>query len=384
MDGTVFFISELRAPDDPRATSTHIMTYAVLRGLRENGLRTVLFAICEDGQAAEGLSVTPSLADITVTLPSRFGGIKTGDAYTRLFRMLLSPLYRGFYAKKVKKAVPGGDAPSLVLAHCPSIEGAYYGDELHRLFPGAPYYQFWSDPIAMSGLVPEKVGLRRLPFRLAESKALGRADRIIYGTRPLCSCQKKLYPRLARKMFFSDVPCGGTDSGSGKDPTRIVYAGNYYSAFRDIRPLISAVSGSETFTLDVFGNGDVPDPGVPNVVFHGRVSPGELDRLTEAHGLSVCVLNSNCVQIPGKVFYEAGSGRKILVIKDGRNPYSDVICDYLSEYGRFSFCENDEKSISAALSSPVAERSPVSPDPARFGEAAVAKTITDGGLSCDE
>ncbi|MBR5767085.1 MAG: hypothetical protein IKX86_00215 [Clostridia bacterium] len=381
MDGTVFFISELRAPDDPRATSTHIMTYTVLRGIRENGLRTVLFAICEDPGEAERLSrLSPGLTDVTTVLPSRFGGIKKGDALTRLIRMLSTGLRAGFY-KKID--VPRFEKPSIILTHCPSVEAAYYGDELHRLFPGVPYYQFWSDPLAMSGLTPETVGPKRLPFRLAEGRALKHADRIIYGTAPLCACQKKLYPRLASKMFYSDVPCSAEETDGEKDPRRAVYAGNYYTAFRDIRPLVSAAANDSRFTLDIFGEGDVPDPGVPNVVFHGRVPPGELSELTKTHGISVCVLNSGCVQIPGKVFYEAGSGRRVLVVRDGRNPYSGMICDYLTKYGAFAFCDNDEKSLSDALSALASEGTAVLPDVSRFGPRAVSRIIIDGGLGDD-
>ncbi len=380
MPGTVFFVSEIRPPADPRATSTHIMTYSLLRGLAENGCRVVFFAVCEDektygdaGRAFDGK------VSSTVPLRSRFGGIRKGDALTRLIRMLSTGLRAGFY-KKID--VPRLEKPSLILTHCPSVEAAYYGDELHMLFPGVPYYQFWSDPLAMSGTVPGKLGVKRVPFRIAEARAIKRADRIIYGTEPLCSAEKKVFPKHARKMFYCDVPCVETqDTDAVPDRRRAVYAGNYYLAFRDIGPLCRAAASLPELTLDVYGDGDPVDISADNVRFHGRIPPEELSIETAGAGVSVCVLNSKSVQIPGKLFYEAGSRRGVLVITEPDNPYSTEISEYLKKYRRFVFCENRETEISAALNALCAEEPAAWEAAGEFTPRAVAGTVMRGGLS---
>ena len=61
----------------------------------------------------------------------------------------------------------------------------------------------------------------------------------------------------------------------------------------------------------------------------------------------VCLLNKDCIQIPGKIFYNTNSNKPILIILDG--PYKEEMQEYLEDFQRFEFCENNEESIRKAV-----------------------------------
>ncbi|MBP3210009.1 MAG: hypothetical protein J6M64_08920 [Oscillospiraceae bacterium] len=345
---TIFFISVTR-PLDTNATSTYIMTNSLLQGIKENVKKLVFFAICEHKEEMRAVKEYYStVADIVIPLPSAFGfDLNNCEHISKLFCYSYSI---SFYKYNIKQAIQNLTlVPDLLITHSPSYESIFYANALRETVGSILCYQFWSDPTALSGILPEQLSIKRFPFKWIEHKAIKQCDKIIYGTKTLMEFQRNLYSDLADKMRYIDIPYVEKTSQDNTTPIKksLLYAGNYYSNLRNLQPLIDAVSQMAEYTLDVYGSGDCQDPGVKHITFYGRISPDELSALEGRYECVVCLLNHSCIQIPGKIFYDTIKPAKILVISDG--PYSDQILAYLSSYERFVFCKNDKEEIMKAI-----------------------------------
>lgn len=339
----VFFVSVIR-PLNKNVTSTYIMTSTLLKGIKENNKKVIFFAICEhDDELNLVKEYFSDYVDLVVPLHSSFG--YDLSKYNMLKKLIFRSLFIGFYRKEIKKHLCNMQfKPELIISHSPSFESICYSQILKKHFTDVIYLQYWSDPMALSGITPDKIDYKRIPFKIIESMALTKADKIIYGTKTLMFFQKKLYPKIAHKMAYIDIPyVEKTANKQEVVPHSILYAGNYYKNIRNIEPLVDAIESMDGYTLDLYGEGELEKIDLEHTVVHGRISAEELNKLEGKYEYLVCILNHSCIQIPGKIFYDMARNVKILVIADGK--YKDLICKYLSEYDRYIVCENDSKAI---------------------------------------
>lgn len=131
-------------------------------------------------------------------------------------------------------------------------EAIFICRELLRRNRALKYIQYWSDPIALSGIMPEQFGFKRKPFYLLEKYAFGLADEIVFGTETLLEMNAVLYPKYKFKMRFVDIAyLHGENSAISRKNNMFIYAGNYYGAIRNIKPLYEAFaeSGNEFFLV---------------------------------------------------------------------------------------------------------------------------------------
>ena len=377
LEKAVFFVSAIR-PLDAGASSTDLMTSNLLAGLRECGKRIVFFAISEIAEESEHIrEYYAPYCDQVILLPSAFGYGK--GKYTWLCCMIRHSLSVTFYRRALEQgSEPVRFYPEQILSHSPSAESTFYSRVLLERYPETPYTQYWSDPVALSGITPEAINLKRLPHRLLEHWMLSRADRIVYGTKTLMQIQQDLYRDLASRMRDVDIAYAEKSyPAAAQKKNSLLYAGMFDPKYRNIAPLVEAVSGMPEYTLDVYGDGNCPTRGAANVTFHGRVPPDELAAIEGSYETKICLLNHSCVQIPGKIFYDLMSPSRILVIADGK--YSGAIQEYLSTYRRFAFCDNEPASIAAAIRR--AQDQIISSDylQAHFSPRAVAESLLAGG-----
>ena len=365
---------------DSHTTSTHIMTSSLLKGIKNNGHRLFFFAICE--YLEEMQSIKESFADLcdeVIPIPSGFG--HDLGKYKQLGLMLYYNISMRFYRAAIKEALQTIDAkPDLIITHSPSFEAVCYGRVLKGVFKHAVWYQYWSDPVALSGITPEHLNFKRFPFKWAEHQAFTYADQIIFGTKTLMQFQRDLYPELAEKMRYIDIPYVEKTGVSDELPMKksLLYAGNYYSNLRNLCPLVDAVAQMPDYTLYIYGNGDCPNPGLSNIRFHGRVSPEELKEIENCVSCTVCVLNHSCIQIPGKIFYDTIKPTKTLVIIDG--PYSERISEYLKSYNRFIFCNNNVDDIKQAIQEMDCFQTDLERMRACFSPEKIADDLLSGGI----
>lgn len=339
----IYFISVIR-PLYKNVTSTYIMTSSLLKGLKENNAYVVFFAICEHKEEMQEVKeYFSNYADTVIPLPSAFG--YNLSKYSQLSKLIFRSAFIGFYDKAIKKyMVEFIIEPDLIISHSPSFESICYSRILKKKYKDVEYYQYWSDPMALSGITPDKIDFKRSPFRFVESNAIKYADKIVYGTKTLMSFQKKLYHKHSQKMFYIDIPyVEKEDSSQEILSCSILYAGNYHKNIRNIEPLIEAVESMEGYRLDIYGDGEIKDRPLHNTHVHGRISSEELSGIEGKYEYLVCVLNHSCIQIPGKIFYDMARKVKIIVLADGK--YKEELCSYLRQYDRFVVCNNTSSEI---------------------------------------
>lgn len=374
----VFFVSTIR-PFNKNMSSTDIMTSSLLKGISDNGCKVVFFAICEYGEEADSIrNYYSKYANSVVLLPSKFGN--KISKFKMLLKLLHISFFSGFYKKRVLNSIKKTRfAPDYIISHSPSIESIYYSRAIKLKYPASTFIQFWSDPIALSGINPNQYSFKRFFHKLIESRALRSADKIVYGTRTLKMFQEQLFPTLSKKMKYIDIPYVEKNAiDESATPKTILYAGNYFKEYRNLNPLVDAIESMDGYTLDIYGCGELDARGLKNTFLHSRVSSEELTKLEGKYEYLVCVLNHNCIQIPGKIFYDMSRKVKILVIADG--DFKDELCSYLLCYNRFIICNNNSLDIKAHIQEWSNKKVDLSFAIKTFSPKKMALCLIDGGL----
>lgn len=344
----VVFISSVRPPSEV-CSSTDIMTNNIIEGLAKNDVELTLVLLYDDKKEIINLrKYYMNFTSKVLFLPRFF---RDGQSkYTFLFGSLSVLVFRKKYEYCAHDILHKLTNVDLIIANKVTIDEIIYGDYFSKKIIGASYYQYWSDPMAVAGILPDelKKSFIRQLFKFIERGAIKKADRIIYGTKVLLDVQKDIYPTVASKMYYIDISYSKKSliNKGNSIGFKMLYAGNYYSNIRNIQPLLKAVSKMNMVTLDIYGNGDASIP-TQNVNYCGRISVDQLDSVREEYDCEICILNHSCLQIPGKIFYNMYINIPIIVICDG--PYIDQITDYLSQYNRFELCYNNENSITSML-----------------------------------
>ncbi len=346
----ILFVSEIY-PSDIGFNSTHIMTKTLLSGLMETCHDIGFLGIFNHSVGKERMlryceTLCPKAFAIESVLKGKCSSLK----------MLLDVKKCISYYAKAKhiECIPEEYLTSevILISQSPTVESACICNYIKKHNPKAKVIQIWSDPVALSGITPERFSFKRRPFYMIEKKMLSYADKIIYVTKPLMSAQKKLYKRYADKMYYIDAPFKDEadmhDQSERKPENVFLYAGGFHSSIRNIKPLFDAVEEMKgEIELDVYGAGDVAPETGKYVHMKGVVPIDEMQSIELLYKNSITVLNFGCVQIPGKIFYSMNLPQNILVVCDGE--YSEEIKKYLEEYRRFEMCQNNKQSIKSAL-----------------------------------
>ena len=83
------------------------------------------------------------------------------------------------------------------------------------------------------------------------------------------------------------------------------------------------------------------------VKIKGRLSQKDVSRMEDEASILISICNKRGTQIPGKVFYQAGYQKPMIIILDGE--FKEKMRVYFNSFGRYILCENNEKSISGAI-----------------------------------
>lgn len=345
MKKRIVFISRVRNPDND-ATSTDIMTRNLIYGLREHCEELIFIAIVDE------LSIKENISDYYGKLVDKIIFIKR---FTKLDKgrigSHLSMMYTCFF-KNIKKQRERLDLilnkDTILITHSPAIDSAKLGTELKKYNPDVKYIQYWSDPMALSLIVPSQFNYKRWDLFLIEKYLHRRADKIVYGTESLYKAQKELYKKSNHKMYKCNVSYKPEklkiDIGdkNAKELT-FGYLGNFYSNIRNIKPLYDAFSSMDNIKLIICGMGDISLRQSKNINIYSRLPQSEIVKMEEQEDVIICILNCVGMQIPGKIFYQTNSDKIILVILDG--PQKELIRKELECFNRFVFCENNKEEI---------------------------------------
>lgn len=373
----VTFVSNVRNPYE-YASSTDVMTRNLLLGLRDAGARVHFVAIADSDEVREEVARWYSVAvDKLTIIVSRLRIPREADKFHRLRRML----YGALFPRKVWRTLGDIELPlgAIIISHSPSIESVMVAEALRVGRPDTEYVQYWSDPIALSGINPEEFGFRRYPFWLVEWLVLRRAPMIVYGTRTLMRFQARMFPKVARRMASIDVCYSpGEVESPRREGADIVfgYIGGADARYRNILPLYDYFCDNGKARLRICGAiSPLPvRPPTPNVELMGRVPQAEVAGVEADVDVFVCLLNHNCIQVPGKIFYQAGTRKHVIVVLDGT--HSRELAAYLESFDRFILCENNQQSIGVAVERIMTGQvAPRQVAPARLAPRAVAESL---------
>lgn len=346
---TVVFVSEARDPYQ-FGSSTQIMTYNLLYGLKAISSKVIFIAIIDNGNNIEAVREYYKLVvDEFIPIYSKINlEAYSRNKYKRLFKLIKSSFTSFLYKKFAKSITIKNDY--VLLSHSPSVETILLCKEIRAYHKPLKYIQYWSDPITISGIYPSDLNLKRLPYYLLEQYLLSLGDEIVYGTKLLYDGQHKLFKQYKHKMRYVHVSYSPTTKNEKSEftkPYTYGYTGNYTKEIRNILPLYNAFHSFLDANLFICGTGNVKLESTNNITVHNRYPQGEISAIEATLDIFICICNYSCLQIPGKVFYQANSNKVILVILDGK--YKRRIKSYLEEFQRFEFCYNNVESIVKAL-----------------------------------
>jgi len=345
----ILFISEIRDPYTS-GYSTQIMTKNIMKGLRENCDIFHAVLIAEIGCDLNNiLQYYGQITDKITAIHSDMNLVKyERKKYTQLAITIKAVLNSHHYMKLAEKLAV--DDSTILISHSPSIESILICNELKKKNKSLKYIQYWSDPIAISGIYPEKFSFKRYPSYIIEKSLLAKADKVVYGTKTLMDSQKKVFNNYAHKMDYIDVSYSSDNIISeNKKKERLIfgYSGDYMQEIRNILPLYNAFTNNQKADLWIYGNGTPELSNTDHIIIHQRCPQSEIPKIEAEIDVLICLLNHSCIQIPGKVFYQTNTNKIILVILDGK--YAEDIRAYLESFNRFEFCYNNEKSINTAV-----------------------------------
>lgn len=345
----IIFVSEIKDPYTD-GSSTQIMTRNILVGLKENGYHIHFIATIDSNcneERMRGYYLT--IVDEITVIHSKMDLTLHRNKYVQLARIIIAFATSFRYRKLIRSL--SIEPNTLLLSHSPSVEAIFICKQLRKIFKFYKYIQYWSDPITIAGIYPEEVGIKRYPSYLLEKIYSGIAEEIVYGTEVLCYFQQALLTKYRSSMRYIDVSyCAANvpESCYAHAKPLFGYSGSFYRRIRNILPLYNAFKTIECADLMICGDGDVVlESTNTTTVLNKRIAQNDIGKFEEQFNVFVCLLNSNCIQIPGKIFYQSNLKKIILVILDGK--YGDRIRDYLEQFNRFEFCYNNEESIKEAV-----------------------------------
>lgn len=347
----IIFVSEIQDPI-VRGFSTQILTQNLLEGFQENQYEVHFIAICDSNCNMDNvIRYYGGMVSKICVVRSRMNLTIYTNKYIQLLRILRSLLHTATY----KKLLPDMDIDinTVLISHTPSLEAAFICKEIKKQYKKIRYIQYWSDPYALSGKLPDNFGIKRIPHYLIEKIILKLADRIVYCSKTLLEGQKKIFKSECNKMDYVLMSYSNEKYPMNKripNNKRYLfgYAGTYHPLIRNIVPLYNAFQINDCADLCIIGKGLVKLENKSNITILDQIPQNEILNEEANFDVLVCLMNMNSVQIPGKLFYRINTNKIILVILDGSN--AEEIKNSLAPYKRFEFCYNNEVSISAAIS----------------------------------
>lgn len=208
------------------------------------------------------------------------------------------------------------------------------------------WIQYWGDPFI--GDITGNTALKYYLTKKEERRIIAKSDKAIYVSPFTAEEVISRYPEVKNKVYFYPIPYieqSETLSNETLEPM-LSYMGNYTLSTRDIRPFVQAVSELKVKTV-IIGDSDLRLKANESLSVRERVPSDELNSITDATTIFVCVCNTHGSQIPGKIYHYAGTNKAILIILDGEK--ASEMKQYFESFNRFYLCRNNVLDIKEAI-----------------------------------
>lgn len=241
----IIFVSNVIALGE-QASSTDIMTYNLVYGLKKNNIEVIMVVLQNLSDKSDSSMIKKYYETITDKFYIVKFNLNNGKNKFAHFKGLLSLYFNQNRYRNDLINISDDINDTVLVSHSPSLESVCYCRELKRKYPDIKYIEYWSDPVALSGITPEAFNWKRKPFYWIEKKFFSYADAVIFGTKPLLDAQKKLYSKYVSKMDYIDASYSEYDELDSevkecKKNNNFLDSGNYYSNIRNISCLFDAV-----------------------------------------------------------------------------------------------------------------------------------------------
>ncbi len=209
------------------------------------------------------------------------------------------------------------------------------------------WIQYWGDPLYYDNLTRHPFFPSRL--KRAEKKLMEPCDSIVYTNGVILQLQKNLFPSLAKKMSFIETPYAFVREEDVEITYQVGYFGSFSTTVRDIRSLYHVLRNEE-YSSVIIGNGDIELHSENNLTVLPRMTVEEVSNFENRTRILICLCNKFSAKnkenglIPGKVYHYGSTDKEILII--GATP---KVREFLSQYDRFKFVDNNEKSIKKVI-----------------------------------
>lgn len=208
------------------------------------------------------------------------------------------------------------------------------------------WFQHWGDPMTID--ITRKSKLPAMYVIRQEEKIIEKADKIIYVSPFTIAKQIELFPKLKEKIKFIPLAYRNEKNSTcdnifEKQNISFGYYGSSNSRVRNIIPLYNAFEDIPDKNLKIVGDTDLDLLNTDNITIHSqRKSSNEIEIDEKNTDVLIVLGNKFGTQIPGKIFYYAGTSKPILVILESTQK---ELWKYLSKLNRFILCENNESAI---------------------------------------
>lgn len=207
------------------------------------------------------------------------------------------------------------------------------------------WIQCWGDPWFKDITLHNNVLHKRL-IKSEESRLLERACKIIYASPFTLNEQKQYFPRFSKKMTCINQVSQQHKGENLKEEFLIGYFGDYNSKIRNINPFYDCCVKNK-YKAIIAGDSDMRLREAPSLKILSRISYADVEELEYRTSILVSICNKTGTQIPGKVFYQAGFSKPIIIVVDGE--HREEMKSYFKSFNRYILCENRVEDIERAI-----------------------------------
>ncbi|TDO94081.1 hypothetical protein DFR79_10446 [Halanaerobium saccharolyticum] len=254
-----------------------------------------------------------------------------------------------YWIRKVVKSINLNDYDLIMSVSYPPVSHKLAYDLFKNYDNNIDWIQIWFEPwdLKLTNELSNKI-------KAEENKFFELADHIFYMNPLFYEKKTNEFKQYANKIHLLDLPINIDEKSKRTNLSKrksVGYFGSYFTYNRNIIPLYEAMKDLVKFDNYIIGNSNIDLKNEDNLLIKDRIPYAELKRYEQQVSILVVISNHKIYSnlIPGKIYEYSSTYKNILFILDGEEKSKERIKKYFSDFNRFTFCENNKKSIKNEL-----------------------------------